>query len=215
MKPTTTLFALFFLFLVAFTTATAEPLIDTDGDIVMNGGKYYLNPNSHFQGSGIIFSPISNSGPCTLAVIDDLLNGGFETFISSPAKIGILHTQLPLNFSFVDLQPSICARKPNWVVTRSSLNVDYPVMVGSAEDFGYDLVHGWFFIKSVKDVSEMFHHYKIVFCEVEKECKNVGVFVNGNNQRQLVVTDGDEPLVFTIRKEWRGSFASDDLSMVV
>lgn len=214
MKPTPSLPFFFFLLIAFTTTTTAEVLIDTDGDVVRNGGRYYLNPNSHVRGSGIIFSPIMHAdSSCTLAVVDDPFNGGRETFISSPLRIGILSTNIRLNLSFSDLPSNICSDKANWVVTRPSLPAGNPVMVGSAEEFGDAFVHGWFFIKSVKVVSER-HYYKLVFCEEEKECKDVGVFVDGENQRRLVVTDDNEPLVFTIRKEWRRSFASDLSTLV-
>ncbi|XP_054785955.1 trypsin inhibitor 1A-like [Prosopis cineraria] len=212
MKPTA-LFSSFFFLLSAFTTTTAEVLIDTDGDIVRNGWRYYLNPNSHVRGSGIIFSPIMHAHSCTLAVVDDPFNGGRETIISSPLRIAFLTTNIPLNLPFADLPPNNCADQSKWVVTRPSLPTGKPVIVGSAEEFGDAFVHGWFFIKRYKLIVSERHYYKLVFCEEENACKDVGVHVDKQNQRRLVVTD-NEPLVFTIRKEWRRSSTSD-LSMVV
>ncbi|XP_054785444.1 trypsin inhibitor A-like [Prosopis cineraria] len=214
MKPTAFLSFLFFL-LFAFTATAvlAEVVIDSDGDIMRNGGTYYLSSAAPIGGGGILPDTIINQGDpktCSIAVVSKLNTEGWEVTISSPIRAGFISTTFPLNISFPRLGRNVCTGDSRDWVVKNSLPVGQPVMIGSAEEFGSAYVPGWFFIKTHDSEK---HYYKLVFCEHGNDhCGDIGVKVDGEERRRLVVTDKD-PLVFKFDKV-NESFASD-LSMVV
>lgn len=89
-----------------------------------------------------------------------------------------------------------------------------PVMLGDYQglEFGDDVVKGWFYVKT-HDFNK--HEYKFVFCHhhVVDTCQNVGVHVDENNWKRLVVRER-KTVVFKFNKV---EFASHEsvLSMVV
>ncbi|KAI4299777.1 hypothetical protein L6164_033204 [Bauhinia variegata] len=68
----TVFFALFLLF--AFNrklpSATAQVVVDTNGDYVRNGGRYYLLPAFRGHGGGLRFAKLGNE-TCPLSVVQD------------------------------------------------------------------------------------------------------------------------------------------------
>ncbi|XP_054794245.1 kunitz-type trypsin inhibitor KTI1-like [Prosopis cineraria] len=214
MEPPAFLSFLFFL-LLAFTTTTvlAEVVIDSDGDIMRNGGTYYLSPAAPIGGGGIIAAAIFNQEDpktCEVAVVSKLDTQGWEVTISSPLRAGFISTTFPLNISFPHLGRNVCTGdSKDWVV-KNSLPLGQPVMIGSAEESDAASVRGWFYINTYESEK---HYYKLIFCEQGKvHCGNIGVKLDSEERRRLVVTD-KYPLVFKFDK-FHQSFASD-LSMVV
>ncbi|XP_054787963.1 trypsin inhibitor B-like [Prosopis cineraria] len=212
MKPTAFLsFVFFLLFAFTATTISADMVFDSDGEVMINGGKYYLSPSTSIGGGAIVSAAIRNgdSHSCSLAVVSAPYAKGWAVTISSPHLTTFISTALPLYISFAYLPPNVCTDSPNWVVIKS-LPVGEPVMLGSAEEFGSAYVSGWFFIKTHDSEK---HYYKLVFCEHGNDhCGDIGVKVDGEERRRLVVTDKD-PLVFKFDKV-NETYASD-LSMVV
>ncbi|XP_028756438.1 trypsin inhibitor B-like [Neltuma alba] len=212
MKTTSALPATFLFFLLfAFTTTAAAfagngLVLDSDGDPLRNGGKYFISP---VNGGGIFAGAVRHGSDtnCSLAVIRS--SNRWSTTISSPFKILYISEKLPLNISFAQFAPNVCTKSKNWLVTRS-YPIREPVMVGSAQEFDGSVMDGYF---SVWSVDETKGHYKLVFCHTGGECGNIGVLVDINNFQRLVVTV-DEPLVFKFDKVKDSSDASK-LSMVV
>ncbi|XP_028783063.1 trypsin inhibitor 2-like [Neltuma alba] len=213
MKLSAFLSFLFFLLLSAFaTTISAEAVVDSDGHILRNGGKYYLSPATPIGGGGIIASAIrhGDSNFCSLAVVSALFTNGWAVTISTYLKVTFIKTTYPVNLAFAYLVPNVCTDSPNWVVVNS-LPLGQPVMLGGAQEFSAASVPGQFYIKTYDSEK---HYYKIVFCEQGKDhCGDIGVKVDSAERRRLVVTDDKNPLVFKFDKVNESS--NSDLSMVV
>ncbi|KAK4283231.1 hypothetical protein QN277_000206 [Acacia crassicarpa] len=211
MKPSASfLSVLFFLLFIAF-TISAEVVLDSDGEILRNGGKYYLSPAAPIGGGAIIAAAIRHgeTNLCSLAVVSAMYTNGWAVTISSPYRTTFIQTSWPLSIKFAYLAPNICTDSPNWVVVKS-LPLGDAVMLGGAQEVGNTFVSGSF---SIETYDSEKHHYKLVFCEQGKdECRNIGVKLDSEERRRLVVTD-KEPLIFKFDKV-TGNFNSD-LSMIV
>ncbi|KAI9087934.1 hypothetical protein K1719_030264 [Acacia pycnantha] len=211
MKPSASFLSfLFFLLFIAF-TISAEVLIDSDGEIVRNGGNYYLSPAAPIGGEAITAAAIrhGDTNLCSLAVVSAMHTNRWAVTISSPPKTIFIRTSWILSLKFAYLAPNICTDSPNWVVVKS-LALGEAVMLGGAQESGDTYVSGSFACETYDSEK---HHYKLVFCEQGKdECRNIGVKLDSEERRRLVVTD-KEPLVFKFDKV-KGNFNSD-LSMIV
>ncbi|XP_054785932.1 trypsin inhibitor-like [Prosopis cineraria] len=149
----------FFLALFAFTGA--EFIYDSDGDIVSNGGKYYLLPRR--EGGGAIKGATINkpkSRSCYLAVVAEPLNeNGWAVKIGTPYRLFHISDDHPLNVSFARLPSNACTHSPSWIVASvTGLDTD-PVMVGKPEEFSVPR-SGYFYIKKYESTQ----FYSFVFC---------------------------------------------------
>ncbi|KAI9087983.1 hypothetical protein K1719_030313 [Acacia pycnantha] len=212
---TDALFAFFFFFSAAalFAITTAEIVYDSDGDLLKNGGNYYLLPpglgGQAIKGAGIDKS----DGSCSLAVVLKLsYKKGWLTKIASPYRTLHITTDYPLWISFAQLPLGTCTKNPLWVVTRV-LGFGEPVMVGDANEFPVPL-SGWFFIKPYDSAK---FHYKLVFCYEHGKCGHVGFKTDSHGNNRLVVTEDEkvQPLVLKFVKETSDEVVTSDISMVV
>ncbi|KAF7813343.1 kunitz-type trypsin inhibitor alpha chain-like [Senna tora] len=205
--PFSFLLFLAFAFAVATTTTTAELVFDSAGQPVLNGGTYVVAPTT-----GPIFNAaiIDSSGStCSLAVIQQDPGFAFVLPVTITALVRptFVTTSMKLFISFDYIQPNVCTNNSNWVITKSS-NDDFEyVMVGDSGN----PIGSSFYIRPYGTTENL--TYKLVSCEGDI-CRNIGVHVDSQGFRRLVVTDG-EPLVVKFDKYYgKRSFASE-ISMVV
>ncbi|KAK4283224.1 hypothetical protein QN277_000199 [Acacia crassicarpa] len=204
MKPSASfLYFLFFLLLIGL-TISAEVVIDSDGDMMRNGGTYRLSSPYPYGGVAIVSAAIRHEGTnlFSLAVVAVRYTTGWPVTISSLDRTTFINTSSPLSLKFAYLPL-------NWVVEKS-LPLGEAVMLGYAQESGDAYVSGSF---SIETYDSEKHHYKLVFREDGKDvCRNIGVKLDSEERPRLVVT-GEEPLVFQFDKV-KGNFNSD-LAMVV
>ncbi|TKY66247.1 Kunitz-type trypsin inhibitor KTI1 [Spatholobus suberectus] len=184
----TTLFALFLL--SAFTSylpsATTAFVLDTDGDPLLNGGTYYVLPVIRGKGGGIELAKTGNE-TCPLTVVQSPLDKGLPTRISSPYRILYIYEGLPLNIQFTVVP--LCASTPSkWTIVEGLLEGPAVKITGYA-----NTVAGWF---SIEKASLDYNDYKLVFSEIDGSISGyIGIHIDSEGNRQLVVTKNDPLLV--------------------
>ena len=96
----TAVFALLFLFAISTTlpSASADALVDVDGDPVVNGGSYYLLSHT---GRGLEVAQLSNDSNPVSVVQSTTASNGKPLRAYSPLRILYLTTGLAVNIQFV------------------------------------------------------------------------------------------------------------------
>ncbi|MED6214170.1 hypothetical protein PIB30_100287, partial [Stylosanthes scabra] len=191
MKPTTTTTNVFAIFLVfAFISihlpSLATALVDIDGNLVRNGGSYYILPVMRGNGGGIGRTATGNE-TCPLTVVQQRseVDNGIPVVISSPFRIGFLKEGLPLELSFPFVP--LCTPTPSkWTLVKSLPEGAGVKLTGFYENE----VSGFFEIRKQLDF------YKLSFCASSNEnCMDIGVHRDDEGNRLLVATDGNPFLV--------------------
>lgn len=198
----TALFALFLLcvFTSYLPSSTADDVLDTDGDVLQNGGTYYVLPVIRGRGGGIERAKTGIEN-CPLSVVQshDELSKGKPIKISSPAKIAIIHEDLPLNFGFTSA-PS-CAPSPSiWTIVKGLSEGSAVKITG----YKHNVVDGSF---RIKKASLEYNDYTILFCTRDDgTCEDIGIYVGDDGKRRLVLTQ-DRPLLVKFQKVGSSSTA--------
>ncbi|KAF7813344.1 MATH domain and coiled-coil domain-containing protein [Senna tora] len=200
--PLLSLASLFFL-LSAFAAATDEVILDSDGDILRNGGTYRLSPIPRIGNGGIFATAIrhGDSDACSLAVTKGLpYTSGFPVTISALVKPVFIKTSYQLLLSFAYVPPNICSSKSAWVV-KSANDFEGEDLAAVFVADSDDTLGSLFYIKPYESTSEKFT-YKLVVCGGGDlgVCRDVGVRKDNNGNERLVVTNSGEPMVLQFDK---------------
>jgi len=182
------LFALFLVSALSFypPSATAQPVTDMYGNVVKNGGSFYILPYIFSNGGGV---QRTKTGDETLPL--SVVQSPFETvrglpvIIESPIRTEFL-SEGTVALSFVDkvtIEPSLL-----WTVVEG-LSEGTVVKVD-----GYPkTVKGSFSIHRVID-----NRYKLKFCTSRGSlCGNVGLVRDNAENRIFVITQG-KPFEFVL-----------------
>ncbi|XP_054787808.1 factor Xa inhibitor BuXI-like [Prosopis cineraria] len=211
MKPHARLALFFsFSFVALFAFTRAEYIYDSDGDIVNNGGNYYLSPPSGYGGVATATINRGHILSCLLAV-SATLNQGYAAKIATPYPLKYITNDYPLNISFADLPSNACTHSPSWTVADIYGNDVDSVMVGNPQEF-FIPRSGNFYIK--KHDSES---YKFAFCYSTSSCGYVTSWIDAllRTARLFVTQDRSvQPFVFKLVKATSNDVASG-ISMVV
>lgn len=190
------------LFLLAFTTTTTLGqgglVLDSEGKPVINGDEYYILPVMRGRGGGLELAK-TGSERCPLTVVQarSELSHGLPARLSSPALILTLTTSLPMQIAFTPPEESTCLPSPSsWNVERES-KIGQSVVKIARDD--QQVGFGSFGIRRVDDGD-----YKLVYCasSSDADCKDLGISIDDENNRLLVVKDGD-PLIVQFLKAHR------------
>ncbi|XP_021748514.1 kunitz-type trypsin inhibitor alpha chain-like [Chenopodium quinoa] len=180
--------------------SVAGPILDVDGDILQNGGDYYILPAfrpliSSAEEGGLRLTPAEDSSPCPLFITNSWTKRGLPVKISTLYFIPILTTSFPIIFSF-DKVSTTCNKPLRWWVAPSDANNNSYVIVGTKGPFKPTYV---FNIKEAgKDV------YNIKFCHITEsdifrvsamDCKDVTLLDDG----KLGVAE-NSPFPFVFKK---------------
>ncbi|XP_047161068.1 kunitz-type trypsin inhibitor KTI1-like [Vigna umbellata] len=167
----TTFLSLFLL--CAFTSdlpsASADVVVDTDGNPIQNGGVYFITPVIVTgNGGGVEFAATGNE-TCPLSVVQNPnpFSNGFPVHISSPLRILFIGEGTILTLGFTFVPP--CVPIPSLWTPVKGEEEELPVKLT-----GYDnTVSGWFKIKSVPvDIGG----YNILFCPLDdSSCGYLGI----------------------------------------
>nr|BBO25485.1 Kunitz-type protease inhibitor [Apios americana] len=192
----TMLFALFLLsaFTSYLSSANANPVLDMDGDLVQNGGAYYILPVIRGKGGGIERA-VTGKETCPLTVVQSRseVSKGLPVRISSPYLILNINEGLVLNLGFTS-SPR-CAPTPWWTIVESKQEGLAVKLTGYE-----DTVPGWFKIEKASHGNSDINDYKLVFCEHDtSKCGDIGIYIDRKGNRRLVVTEHD-PLVVQFQK---------------
>ena len=96
----TAVFAFLFLFAISTTlpSASADALVDSDGDLLVNGGEYYIVSQTS---RGLEVAQLSNDSHPVSVIQSSTASNGLPLTLNSPLKIRYLSTAFFLNIKFV------------------------------------------------------------------------------------------------------------------
>ncbi|KAK4269872.1 hypothetical protein QN277_022971 [Acacia crassicarpa] len=174
------LIALFTLFAFIASSAKAEFVVDVNGQPVINGGTYYIQPYIWAIGGGLRVG-ITGNETCPLSVVVSPfeVDKGLSWRISSPLKILYVRTNSRVDFSVEGKLPNCAPSPKSWTIVEEEHGVE------SVKISGYkNTIKGVFKIQKYTQIA-----YKIVFCSTDGDsCGDIGL-----SNRRLVITD-DNPL---------------------
>ncbi|XP_028805577.1 trypsin inhibitor DE5 alpha chain-like [Neltuma alba] len=191
---------IFSLFLFALTTTSlAHELLDMDGEPLNNGGLYYILPVIRGKGGGLELAR-TGSDPCPRTVVQarSETSKGWPARLASPILMLTLMPGFPLTIEFHRQNPPSCHRQSRlqWTVESESKLVK----IASKEE---EQLFGPFQIQSYGD------DYKLVYCERQSRdnrgCRDLGISLDEQNNRRLVVKDGEPLRVQFMKADRSGS----------
>ncbi|XP_028783061.1 trypsin inhibitor DE5 alpha chain-like [Neltuma alba] len=212
---TSNAFSFSFFFLLALSGFTgAEFIYDSDGDILNNGGAYYILPPG-FGGEAIKGAAIERSPSCQLAVVAEIsYDKGWAANIRTPFPVKYITNDYPLNISFANLPSNDCTKTGDWVVIDLIGSEGEPIMAGKFEELKH-AVSGYFYIKPYGST----RFYKLAFCYSTASCGYVTLMKTHTTSNRLLTVSLDrskEPLVFKFVKATSSSEkVASGISMVV
>ena len=162
-------------------------LLDEDGDMLKNGRSYYILPASKGHGGGLQLA-MTKGETCPLTVVQAPSDSswGLPVSLWTPPRIAFLSTNFYLHVGFRLKDPPPCLRDYSgiqWKIDGEEESQEVVKIAPSEEEYEY----GRFKIQPYRK------HYKLVYCVDDDECKDLGISVDDENNRRLVVKDG-EPL---------------------
>ncbi|XP_021748572.1 trypsin inhibitor BvTI-like [Chenopodium quinoa] len=176
------------LLLLVLSPSPSVAIVDGDGDILRNGGYYYILPHSSSKG-GLTLTPAKDSSLCPLFITQDSSNSrGLPVKISTVYRIPYLSSGFPIDFSFDKV--TTCYKSPHWWVAPSDANNKSYVLVGASGPFKPTYYYNIVEAKTGKNV------YNIKFChtsESEIKCKDVSILDDG---MLGVIEDSPFPVTF-------------------
>ncbi|KAL3007395.1 hypothetical protein AAZX31_08G331800 [Glycine max] len=191
---------IFILFLLsAFYTsllpsATAQVVVDMEGNDLQNGGKYYVLPVIESSYGGIRVAATGKERcPLTVVQSPNPYDKGIATIISTPYRVPVIREGFPLNITFGNfavILPCVPLRS-EWTVVNGQPEGP-AVKIGSPPN----AENGWFEIEKL-----LTSGYKLVFCTRPERsyCQDIGIHVDDENHARLVLTN-DDPLVVEFLK---------------
>ena len=179
-----TLFALFLFSTLTFypPSTTAQPVTDGDGNIVKNGGRFYILPAGLGDPGGGIRALQTDNESIPLSVVQSPFKGdiGLPIIISSPIRTEFLpEGQVTLSFEHTNREWTVVEGLPEGTLVKVQ---GYP-----------HTVPGTFVIKKAEAET---NRYKLSFCK-GVFCGNVAVV---RNENWVLAVTQDEPYVFHLEQ---------------
>nr|P10821.1 RecName: Full=Trypsin inhibitor 1A; AltName: Full=WTI-1A [Psophocarpus tetragonolobus] len=168
-----------------------EPLLDSEGELVRNGGTYYLLPDRWALGGGIE-AAATGTETCPLTVVrsPNEVSVGEPLRISSQLRSGFIPDYSVVRIGFAN--PPKCAPSPWWTVVE-----DQPqqpsVKLSELKSTKFD------YLFKFEKVTSKFSSYKLKYCAKRDTCKDIGIYRDQKGYERLVVTD-ENPLVVIFKK---------------
>ncbi|KAI3986361.1 hypothetical protein MKX01_002206 [Papaver californicum] len=183
------------LYVVPATFAAEDYVRDIDGKPLRTGVEYYVVPVIRGCGGGLALDKKLNGTQCPLEVVQEqaeVSSGLPLTFTPVDPKAKIIRISTDLNVKFAAM--SVCGQSMVW----RSAEFDEPTerrfieMSGVEGNPGPATTTNWFKIEKVGDSKD----YKLVFCPsvcnfCRFACKDVGIYIGGDEVRRLALVDYD------------------------
>jgi len=158
-------------------------VVDTDGNLLRNGGTYFITPVIVTgNGGGVAFAATGNETcPLTVIQVPSPFSNGLPIEISTPLKILYIEEGRLVDIAFRFVAPC-AATSSRWTAVKEGVEETLSIKLA-----GYDNpVPGRFKIKSVTvDIGG----YNLLFCpDNGSSCGYVGIQIDATGTRRLVVT---------------------------
>nr|3I2X_A Chain A, Chymotrypsin inhibitor 3 [Psophocarpus tetragonolobus]3I2X_B Chain B, Chymotrypsin inhibitor 3 [Psophocarpus tetragonolobus] len=173
-----------------------DDLVDAEGNLVENGGTYYLLPHIWAHGGGIETAKTGNE-PCPLTVVrsPNEVSKGEPIRISSRLRSAFIPRGSLVALGFAN--PPSCAASPWWTVVDSPQG---PAVKLSQQKLPEKDI---LVFKFEKVSHSNIHVYKLLYCQHDEEdvkCDQyIGIHRDRNGNRRLVVTE-ENPLELVLLK---------------
>nr|1XG6_A Chain A, Chymotrypsin inhibitor 3 [Psophocarpus tetragonolobus] len=173
-----------------------DDLVDAEGNLVENGGTYYLLPHIWAHGGGIETAKTGNE-PCPLTVVrsPNEVSKGEPIRISSQFRSLFIPRGSLVALGFAN--PPSCAASPWWTVVDSPQG---PAVKLSQQKLPEKDI---LVFKFEKVSHSNIHVYKLLYCQHDEEdvkCDQyIGIHRDRNGNRRLVVTE-ENPLELVLLK---------------
>ncbi|KAJ7975437.1 Kunitz-type trypsin inhibitor [Quillaja saponaria] len=212
MKPA--LFVLSFFFFVLTTkplVASAETVLDIDGEPLQWGVNYYILPAFRGFGGGLNLGTINNNTICPLYVNQEGLeisNGRPFLFSSVFSKFLFVTTSTDLQIKSSGI--TVCIQSMVWKLVKELTGVRF-VSTNGVETPGSERIPSLFTIEQDGESD-----YKIVFCPTESDvptlCRALGIYIDEDGKRHLALSDEIKPFTFRFKKaeEWASNAEEED-----
>ncbi|XP_054779556.1 trypsin inhibitor DE-3-like [Prosopis cineraria] len=187
MKPS--LFSLSVLFAFISSFATAQFVLDIEGNYLINGGTYYILPHIWALGGGLKLAKTGNETyPLSVVQSPFETDNGLPWRITSPLRIKFIPANTSLDFSTLGKVPRLW----KWAVVEEE-DGNKPVKIIRYEN----TLKGWFKIQQYNSWA-----YKIVFCPTNGDsCGDLGISRDDDGKRLLVITDDNPLFVVFVKAE--------------
>ena len=189
----------FLLALTAVLAATANaagPIFDTDGNVIFGGSSYYVLPAIWGPtGGGLtLFSLGDKQCPLYIQKEDSEVERGIPVKFSNwKPRVGFVPESENLNIE-MDVAATICVQSTYWWVAVSGMpTVKSLIAAGPKPEPAKDSSKSFFQIKKDGDSS---NGYNIVFCPNDKDCIDVGIFVDKDGVRRLALSSTPFAVMF-------------------
>ncbi|XP_010693620.2 kunitz-type trypsin inhibitor alpha chain [Beta vulgaris subsp. vulgaris] len=109
-------------------------ILDTDGEPLVNGGQYYIIPQSAgIMGRGLTLISKPDASPCPLHITRDKdeTSLGIPVTITSPFKVEFITDSVPINIVFKDT-PNICVQSLAWQMIPDETTGQFYVATGGS-----------------------------------------------------------------------------------
>ncbi|XP_047156767.1 trypsin inhibitor DE-3-like [Vigna umbellata] len=179
-----TLFAIFLLSALTFypPSTTAQPVTDVNGNIIKNGGVYYILPLFFGAGGGGITRARTGDETSPLSVVQS----PFETDPGQPWRIRSMFRSLfipegRVSISYEYVQLGEAFESNEWIAVEGQSE-------GTFVKVGYpNSLSGFFTIHRASSANS----YKFQFCSTDgKSCGNVGIVKDEAGNRLLAINQG-------------------------
>ncbi|QCE11023.1 chymotrypsin inhibitor 3-like [Vigna unguiculata] len=187
-----TLFALFLLSALTFylPSTTAQPVTDGNGNIVTNGGRFYITPIFFGAGGGGIKRARTGDEKSPLSVVQSPFDTdpGQPWIIRSMIRTAFLpEGRVSISYEYVQLGNSVESNE--WIAVP-----DQPE--GTVVKVGYpNSLRGFFTIHKASPNNI----YKFSFCSNGGTCSDVGV-VNDEAGNRILAINQQTPFLFYLRE---------------
>ncbi|XP_057443451.1 kunitz trypsin inhibitor 5-like [Lotus japonicus] len=191
MKTSLIAFSYICFALIGITTSAAvpEPVLDTSGQKLTTGVKYYILPV--VKSGGLTLESTGNKS-CPISVVQSKFkdgNGDTVTFTPYNAKDGAILTSTDLNIITTPIK-SPCGPSFVWRLLKESTGLWFVALGGVEGNPGADTIVNWFKIEKAGK------HYVLSFCpsvcKCNTLCRELGIYVDGVD-KHLALSDKVTP----------------------
>ncbi|KAA8550064.1 hypothetical protein F0562_001748 [Nyssa sinensis] len=181
---TTLLFLSFLLFAFSTTSLlvaaddTLDPVLDSNGDELQAGERYYALPLIWAMGGGLTLSRNINGSLCPLNVVQSPseIDNGYPLTFTPLDKGDVIRVSSPLDIEFLNI-PTYCREPTVWTVEGSFITTNGK---------GGNAIRNFRIQKYRK--TPMAQTYKFVYCVARMACQDIGrSSVNGVRALTLLV----------------------------
>nr|AAV41233.1 putative 21 kDa trypsin inhibitor [Theobroma bicolor] len=198
------------LLLLAFTSksyffgvanAANSPVLDTDGDELRTGVRYYVVSSIWGAGGGGLALGRATGQSCPEIVVQrrsDLDNGTPVIFSNADSKDGVVRLSTDINIEFVPIRDRLCSTSTVWKLDNydNSAGKWWVTTDGVRGQPGPNTLTSWFKIERAGVLGYKFRFCPSVCDSCKTLCSDIGRHSDDDGQIRLALSDNGWPWMF-------------------